>query len=135
MNGTRYSEIFKFSLCGTFFFRSLCDTGDEVLIWHFILVLVVCFLFFSEVIMNYTLIFVIPTCIPLKRALMESVTASAVMRGELFVPNYVKNQLYMYAVTSPVILIFLLSTNINCILCSEVININVIYHLEISKNE
>lgn len=85
--------------------------------------------------MNYTFIFVIPTCIPLKRALMESVTASAVMRGELFVPNYVKNQLYMYAVTSPVILIFLLSTNINCILCSEVININVIYHLEISKNE
>lgn len=76
-----------------------------------------------------------PTRIPLKHALMESVTASAVTRGELFAPNYVKNQLYTYAVTSPVILIFLLSTNINCILCSEVININVIYHLENSKNE
>lgn len=66
---------------------------------------------------------------------MESVSASAVAMGEFFAPNYGKNWPYMYAVTSPVILTFLSSTSINCVVCSEVININVIYHLEISKNE
>lgn len=65
-------------------------------------------------------------------ALKESVMASAFTVGECFAPSYVKNQPYMYAVTSSVILIFLSSTNINCIVCSEVININVIYHLEVS---
>lgn len=41
-------------------------------------------------------------------------------------------KLAIHAVPSPIILVFLSSTSINCIVCSEVINISVIYHLEIS---
>lgn len=64
---------------------------------------------------------------------MEPVSASAVTVGEFFVPGYIQNQ--TYAVASPGILLFLSRTNINCIVCSEVINVDVIYHLEISKKE
>lgn len=55
--------------------------------------------------------------------------------GEIVVPNYVKNQPDVYAVILVIILKFLVSTDINCVACIEVININVIYHLEISEHK
>lgn len=54
---------------------------------------------------------------------------------EIVVPNYVKNQPDVYAVIFLIILKFLVSTDINYVVCIEVININVIYHLEISKHK
>ena len=50
-------------------------------------------------------------------------------------PNYVKNQPDVYAVILLIILTFLVSTAINCVVCNEVINIDVIYHLEISEHK
>lgn len=93
------------------------------------------FLLLFKVIIHCTFIFIISTCVLLKSSPMESVMASAVRMGEFFVPSYVQNWPCMYAVASPVILTFLSNTAINCIVCSEVININVIYHLESSKNK
>ena len=50
-------------------------------------------------------------------------------------PNYVKNQPDVYAVILLIILTFSVSTAINCVVCIEVINIDVIYHLEISEHK
>ena len=50
-------------------------------------------------------------------------------------PNHVKNQPDVYAVILLIILTFLVSTAINCVVCIEVINIDVIYHLEISEHK
>lgn len=55
--------------------------------------------------------------------------------GEIVVPNYMKNQPDVYAVILLIILTFLVSTAINCVVCIEVINIDVIYHLEISEHK
>lgn len=55
--------------------------------------------------------------------------------GDVVVPNYVKNQPDVYAVILLIILKFLVSTDINCVECIEVINISVIYHLEISEHK
>lgn len=49
--------------------------------------------------------------------------------------NYVKNQPDVYAVILFVILKFLVSTDINCVVCVDMININVIYHLEIFEHK
>lgn len=55
--------------------------------------------------------------------------------GEIVLPNYVKNQPEVDAVTLLIILRFLVSVDINCAVCIEVINIRVIYHLEISEHK
>lgn len=54
---------------------------------------------------------------------------------EIVLPNYVKNQPEVDAVTLLIILRFLVSVDINCAACIEVINIRVIYHLEISEHK
>lgn len=58
-----------------------------------------------------------------------------VVSGEIVLPNYVKNQPEVDAVTLLIILRFLVSVDINYVVCIEVINVSVIYHLEISEHK